>query len=347
MRNFTIAAAPGSFCGWSANNGLARCWGDELTVPFVMLPFVNKGDGKHAVSRLSIQELCVARSMDGGATWATEHTGVTWPYRSYILSAVAFDQSQQLCGEDTSLLVSYESANRGNSGLRISSDRGRTWGVPLSLPEFDRGVCGRTDYVAGGKATDAMFLFTVPSRHVRRGRLTEGTIIAARTTDGGVTWAKVADVGRDPIDGFSIMPSTVRCGRMLVTALRVMESSQASIEVWGSADEGLTWSLASVPCEWPRQMIGACSSPASLVALRDGRLALTYNDRNAGRACAKLSDNTGLSWGEEIVLRAEAGNWDIGYIRSVEMASGEVLSAYYWNDYPDRERYIAGTIWRP
>jgi hypothetical protein len=92
---------------------------------------------------------------------------------------------------------------------------------------------------------------------------------------------------------------------------------------------------------------GAGSGPGSLVCLKDGRLVLTYVDRHQRRACAKISSDCGGSWGDEIVLQSGAGNWDIGYPRAVELSGGRLLSAYYWNDAPDRERYISGTIWKP
>ncbi len=350
MRNFTIASEAGMFCGWPANNGLARCWDNELTVPFVMLPFVDRGDGHHAVSRLSNQELCIARSLDGGATWAIEKTGVIWPYKSHHISAVAIDEPLPFADLNLSVMISYESANRGNSAVRVSDDRGRTWSVPYAIPEFARGVCGRTDYVEG--ETDnidaAVFLFTVPSANLGKyGRQKEGRVIAAETKDGGMTWEQLAEVGRDPIGGFSIMPSTVLLADRMITALRVLDDSGASIEIWRTDTEEWTWELSSTPCRWPKSGFGATSSPASLVALGDGTLVLTYNDRIERRACARLSKDDGETWGEEIVLQADAGNWDIGYIRSVVLPTGDVLSAYYWNDYPDRERYIAGTIWRP
>ena len=81
--------------------------------------------------------------------------------------------------------------------------------------------------------------------------------------------------------------------------------------------------------------------------LLDGRLALTYAQRDRAQICAKLSADEGATWGDEIVLRDRAGNWDIGYPRTAQRADGRLVTAYYWNDDPRSERHIAATIWQP
>ena len=62
---------------------------------------------------------------------------------------------------------------------------------------------------------------------------------------------------------------------------------------------------------------------------------------------ARLSGDDGKTWGDEVVLRADGGCWDLGYPRSMVRADGSVVTAYYYNDHRDAERYIAATIWRP
>ena len=89
-------------------------------------------------------------------------------------------------------------------------------------------------------------------------------------------------------------------------------------------------------------------NPASLVKLRDGRLALTYGRRTAPFGIrARISKDQGQTWGNEIVLRSDGGSWDLGYTRSVQRPDGKIVTVYYFNDSPDRERYIAATIWDP
>jgi len=61
-----------------------------------------------------------------------------------------------------------------------------------------------------------------------------------------------------------------------------------------------------------------------------------------------LSSDGGNTWDkdDEIVLRANGGNLDLGYPSSVQLPDGSILTAYYFNDAPDGVRYIAATRWR-
>ena len=61
----------------------------------------------------------------------------------------------------------------------------------------------------------------------------------------------------------------------------------------------------------------------------------------------KLSSDNGETWSDEIVLREDGGNWDLGYPRTAQRADGKLVTVYYFNNTPSAERYIAGTIWDP
>jgi hypothetical protein len=62
---------------------------------------------------------------------------------------------------------------------------------------------------------------------------------------------------------------------------------------------------------------------------------------------ARISEDEGRTWGEEIILRDDAGCWDLGYPRAVQRKDGKIVSMYYYNDHLHGERYIAATIWDP
>jgi hypothetical protein len=85
-----------------------------------------------------------------------------------------------------------------------------------------------------------------------------------------------------------------------------------------------------------------------MTRLSDGRLALAYGYRDTPAGIrARVSKDEGRGWGEERVLRADAGDHDIGYPRTVQRADGRLVTVYYFDDRPDGERYIAATIWEP
>ncbi|MEZ4734375.1 MAG: sialidase family protein [Caldilineaceae bacterium] len=58
---------------------------------------------------------------------------------------------------------------------------------------------------------------------------------------------------------------------------------------------------------------------------------------------AKLSNDDGATWGEEIILRADGGNHDIGYPRTVQRPDGAIVTVYYYNDEAE-DRYLAATL---
>jgi hypothetical protein len=224
----------------------------------------------------------------------------------------------------------------GPSRFYYSTDRGKSWSGPFRLPNFgQQGIAARTDYLVNGPHDMTIFLTAAKSN----GR--EGRVIAARTRDGAKTWKFVSFVGPEPPENdFAIMPSSVAfSGGRILTAIR----HRRFIEAWRSADGGATWSPAGQPA--PDTGGG---NPPSMIRLRDGRLAITYGYRAKPFGIrARLSSDEGRTWGQEIVLRSDGGGSDLGYPRSVQRLDGKIVTAYYFNDSTDSERYIGATIWDP
>ena len=85
-----------------------------------------------------------------------------------------------------------------------------------------------------------------------------------------------------------------------------------------------------------------------LVKLRDGRLVVTFGYRAEPFGIrARISRDEGRTWGDDLVLRSGAVDWDLGYTRSVQRPDGQIVTVYYYNDDTAPERYIASTIWTP
>jgi hypothetical protein len=234
-----------------------------------------------------------------------------------------------------------------------STDRCRTWEGPWKLPMFGQaGIEARTDYLVSGPDTCTLFLTAAKASGG------EGDhIFCARTTDGGKTFryvAPVTPVFEEP--AFAIMPSSVRLSpsrgerARILTAVRCRgESGEFAralcwIDLYASDDDGATWRYLNRPAP----DTGSGGNPPAMIRLHDGRVCLTYGVRAAPFGIrARISADGGESWGDEIVLRADGGNHDIGYPRAVQRADGTVVTAYYYNDHPDGERYIAATLWKP
>ena len=172
----------------------------------------------------------------------------------------------------------------------------------------------------------------------------EGRPFTAQTHDGGRTFTFQSWIGPEPPQGFAIMPSTVRLdARTLVTAVRRQTPAGNGIDVYRSADLGATWTFVDTAVADTGR-----GNPASLIRLRDGRLALTYGYRAAPFGIrARISRDGGRTWEVERVIRDGAQDWDLGYPRSVQRTDGKIVTVYYYNDPGQPERYIAATIWDP
>ena len=145
------------------------------------------------------------------------------------------------------------------------------------------------------------------------------------------------------------MPSSVRLSNTeIVTAVRHEDSQRKGpnwIDAYATADNGATWRYLGRPAPDTGDKSG---NPPSMIRLRDCRLAITYGLRAPPfEIRARLSSDGGKTWSPDILLRGDAGAWDIGYTRTVQRADGKIVTAYYWATAPQKERTIEATIWDP
>lgn len=332
-----VYAEAGRFGGWPANHGIWN-WGNEIVVGFRSAQFKVMPVG-HARDPEKQQYEYQARSMDGGVTWTVEKPpGLVRPEDGgpkVTESPGGIDFKHP----DFALMF-RNSGDSKESRFYYSTDRCRTWKGPHRLPIFDQPrIMARTDYIVESKNEMSVFLTAAK----RNGK--EGHVFLARTVDGAKTWKFISWVGPEP-NGFSIMPSSARLSKSrILTMLRRKEGDEHWIDSWVTDDNGASWRFLNRPAP---STGGSVGNPPSLVALKDGRLALIYGYRSAPYGMrARLSSDKGVNWGEEIVLRNDAGCWDLGYPRSVQRPDGKVVSVYYYNDSADKERYIAATVWDP
>ena len=345
--NIVVYNQTGRFAGWPANHGIWS-WGNEILVGFesgyFQAPESRGRTGGHAIDYTKPAEHLLARSMDGGETWKIENPRSLQPPQGAKIAGVPAPPGGGLLVDcpggipfthpDFAMTVRMESIHVGPSRFYYSTDRGRNWFGPYKLPDFgQKGIAARTDYLINGPDEAMLFLTAAKSD----GR--EGRVICVQTKDGGKSWNFISYVTPEP-EGrdHAIMPSTVRLSaRKLLTAVRYREW----IETYESDDNGNTWNVLNRPC--PRG-----DNPASMIQLQDGRLAITYGVRKPPFGIrARLSTDQGLTWGEEIILRDDGGNWDLGYPRTVQRPDGKIVTIYYYNEDETKERFIGATIWNP
>jgi hypothetical protein len=176
-----------------------------------------------------------------------------------------------------------------------------------------------------------------------------------RTTDGGRTFEFLSWIGK-PKNVRAVMPSSIRLSDThLLTAMRrrydekYMDKPSLGnnwIDVYESEDNGKTWRFLSKVAE--TDMGKHNGNPPSMVLMKDGRICVTWGYRAVPYGIrAKMSTDQGKSWGEELHLRDDGREFDLGYTRSVQREDGKIVTIYYISTEKNYEQHIAATIWDP
>ena len=339
MKHVIVYGKPGIFCGWPANNG-AWCWGNEILVGFSCGPYVEKKGHNMGSESMNV----VARSTDGGVTWAME-------------------DPPNFAGDDVPVKPAPGNINfahpdfamrvhrHGCARFFISYDRGHTWKGPyefsglMAHPQL-KGLenTARTDYIVNGPADCFIFM---SARKPDTG--TRDRAFCARTTDGGKTFNFVSWINPEPVGTTrGAMPSTVRISSTkLVSALRRKYPDQW-VDVFVSNDNARSWQFLSKVADTG----GWNGNPPALVRLKDGRLCCVFGNRSKRQIIARLSEDQGKTWGAEIVLRDDFqvdkfNDPDLGYPRLVQRPDGKLVAMYYWATPQHPHQHIAATIWDP
>ena len=331
IKHVEVYNQPGRFGGWPANNGIWS-WGDEIVVGFTL--GYHKEKSGHTIDPDRPSVVRQARSLDGGFTWTVERP-------SYLGENDEERETTVFSGSVDFTAPDFASRFRDDR-FYYSLDRCHAWEGPFALPTFGRpGLLARTDYIVEGKHRLTAF---VAAEKESGG---EGQPLAVRTTDGGKTWTLVGWIGRQPPDGYgyAIMPATVALeGGSYLSMIRrggVFEGKKRWwLEAFVSPDDGRSWYMLDEP------KIDNAGNPATLTRLEDGHIAMVYGWRHEPYGIrARISSDEGQTWTAEAVLRDDGRNWDLGYPRTVQRADGNLVTAYYFNDDSQVERYIGATIW--
>lgn len=333
VQHVEVYNEPGRFAGWPANNGIWN-WGDEIVVGFTL--GYHKDKEGHTIDSERPAGPRQARSVDGGLTWKIETP-------SYV-----DDDGREGAVASFGGPIDFRSPNFAarfrSDQFYYSLDRCQTWHGPFALPKFGRpGLLARTDYLVEGSHRLTAFIAA------EKDGGGEGQPLCIRTTDGGATWKLVGWIGPQPPAsyGYAIMPATIDlAGGGYLSIIRrggVFDGKKRWwLETFLSPDEGSSWYRLDQP------EINNAGNPATLLRTADGRLVMTYGWRRPPFGIrARTSDDEGQTWSSEVILRADARSWDLGYPRTVERPDGKLATVYYFNDHRQKERYIGATIWDP
>jgi sialidase-1 len=360
IRQLRIYAESRDYCAWPS---LARTREGDLIVLFTKSEEHLGPDGAIMLSRstdngttwappvivldspLDDREAGVTTLRDGrilGHFWSTFHTGESYralPPNSY---------GRDLLERWTAIVEDPEYRNgerHAGPCSAVSGDGGRTWRV------VGRGH----DSVHGGIELASGRLLVASYRDTR-----DGISVHAADSAAG-PWRRLAIIPSLQPDSVSFgephvaqLPSG-RVVMMIRATAHPYDDRDARCVLWESYsdDEGMTWARPFATPLW--------GFPPHLTILSDGRVLCTYGYRRppyGERACVS---NDGIRWDlrDEVILRDDAPNGDLGYPASIEVSPGVILTVYYQPDVPpgtvqrmappDPERTkpgILGTVWK-
>jgi hypothetical protein len=354
-RSFVICKQPGRYIGWPT---IARRADGELLVAF-------SGDREAHVCPFGKTQL--VRSGDGGKTWSEPVTinntplddrdaGVLVTRKGTILvtwfTSLAFEEYSSLRkrregpwrGHIAKIADDDRKKWHGN-WLRRSTDAGKTWGDTIDT--IVTAPHGCVELADGRLLYLGINYQGRPGRAERRleGPLAKERLLAVESRDDGQSWTAIGYV---PIPkgvghgGFH-EPHVVETAEGKLVGMIRHHGQPGDQVLWQteSADGGRTWTETRPTKIW--------GLPPYLIRLRDGRLLVTYGHRRrkfGQRAC--ISHDGGKTWGyeNEILIRDDAPNGDLGYPASIQMDDETILTIYYQIDKPGEKTCLMGTFWK-
>lgn len=295
---------------------------------------------------------CLIRSRDRGQTWFSQVTpdpgggnGTAMVRLSDgTILANAFhwvfvppEERETLAGMPRQTDVEWVNMVVAGGGVFMTRSRtdGYTWEPPVHIPEPE----GWTEMACHGAALelpDGDLLLPVTVRGSEDGQ-DQGLVL--RSKDKGHTWGDGVCITDDgPADTSFHETRLLLCpsGRLLA----MHRTPKANYFQNVSTDGGRTWSDTKDSGLW----CGA-SSPPDLKLLADGRLLLTRGYRRGpfGVRC-HVSADEGDTWAQEVVLRDDGPDRDVGYPSTVQFSDGQLLTVYYWHG-EDGIRHLQRTSW--
>lgn len=341
VENAVIYHNPKEFAGWPANEGVWS-WGNEILVAFHFGEYEER-EKEHSIGKnLGI---LFSRSLDGGKTWTTE------PHKEIVLPKfIRKADANAVPSEGIDFASPGFAMKMRGQFYFTSADKGRNWSGPHLLPDFGNKVNSRTSYVVTGPKSCLFFI----TSEEKTSQSEWGRVFVAETKDGGKTFEFLSWIGDDLREGlseeekaegsiFAIMPDVIRLDNgHLLCSIRSRIKREKWTDLYESADGGHSWTKL---CELER----GSSNPAALVNLGGESVAAVYGSRRKPSfgIMAKLSEDGGKTWSDQLVLRDDARKWDIGYARAVLRPDGTIVAAYYYTTEDLPENFIAATIWKP
>jgi sialidase-1 len=360
IRRLSIYESPSEYCAWPS---LTRTSGGDLIVLFTRSEEHLGPDGAILLSRstdngktwlgpvvvvdspIDDRESGITPLRDGrilGHFWSTIHTKES--YANLPTNAYRRDVLDRWIA-----MVEQPGYRKGgkSSGAwsAVSSDGGRTW----------------SDLVRGHDAVHGGIELSTGGLLLASYRTTANSIVVHKADSAMGPWRNVASLASPQPDSLSFgephvlqLPSGRVIMMIRATTLPYNDQDPRCV-LWESYsdDNGQTWVIPFATSLW--------GFPPHLALLSDGRVLCTYGYRRPPYGQRACLSSDGVNWNlrEELILRDDAPNGDLGYPASIELEPGVILTVYYQPDVPpgtiqrmeppDPGRTkpgILGTIWK-
>lgn len=347
LENVVIYRHNEQFCSWPFNAGMWKIKENNIVVAFINIDCDYSVPGNLNHDRVeTFGKIKAVRTTDGGRTWsAPTLVADNNVLNDQLIYGKAHQFTEPFDFSDPQVLLECwctpnSAVDHAKAWVKMSTDGGESWGEAVLLP--DCGIPrfqGRPSYIVRPDGVVLLFLTARPNNNPH-----DRPVVFA-SFDQGRNWAMVSLMPNSN-EYRMICPSPVllKDGTILV-AVRCKPSMVAAWdELYASEDGGLTWRFVS--------RINDHGDVVHLSLLEDGRLFAVYGYRRPAFGIrAKISEDNGVTWGPELILRDDGGSNDLGYPRAVEVRPGEILASYYFNDQSDPiqqkgggVRYIGGTL---
>jgi hypothetical protein len=287
------------------------------------------------------------RSKDWGRTWQAPVFNMMTNADKSQASVKTIGDLQPINFLDRNILISNAGAGfgtpTGKTQVRVSKDRGRTWGPPIAVPmDGLHSLSGMNSVLVRPDGTAMIWLMEVDKNGWNR----HPCVFAVNPGGTDFHFMSFITKKEDPkgeADGdwtttfrfgghrwFYPRGTLLPNGRMLCV-LRSQRDPRGIMwtELYFSDDGGRTWDFLS--------RVNDFGSPGSLVRLPDERLVMVYGYRLAPSGIrATVSEDEGRTWGPELIIRDDGGSWDLGYPNAWVTDDGKVGVIYYFNSKDDK-----------
>jgi len=388
VHHIKLCYSKNRYCGHPRQCPIYNYGGGEIVVVHHHAPcaYQTPDDIKHGqFGYKGRAKVLLQRSLDHGKTWPRENNVVIWDdslpleeKRAILWRADepgVIREEIALDSPDAAIYFSRPATGpedaEGRPTLEClafrSGDRGWTWeAIPTRIsppPGFDY---VHVDGYPLAKFPDGTQLAVATVGNANS--MSESAVAVYGTDDNGLTWEYLAEVASDPTGrgrptyaNLLLLPSgRLQCYMLNISGIR------NAIQMAYSDDGGYSWSEPTAIVAWGRSPWAACCgqfawsgarrqgvhyrSPWPL-RLRDGRIVVLFARRKPPFGMGLImSEDSGVSWSTEAVIRADASDWDLGYPVATQLADGHIFTAYYYMEDDGNQfggtRYIAGSFFR-